>query len=323
MKKTTYGKALNEALAEEMERDDTIILMGEDVGHSPTPFGITDGLMDHFGARRVKNTPISESAIVGAAVGAAATGLRPIVEIMFIDFVGVCMDQIFNQAAKMRYMFGGQVSIPVVIRTTCGAGFCAAGQHSQSMEAWFAHVPGLKVVIPSTPYDAKGLLKSSIRDNNPVVFIENKVLYASEGEIPADDYLVPLGKAEVKKEGKDVTVVAWSRMVHTALSAAERLKEDDIDLEIVDLQTLTPLDKEAILNSVKKTGKCVVFHEACKTGGFGAEVAAVVADEAFDWLDAPIKRVTAPDTPVPFSPPMESFFIPNEERLIETVMAIK
>ena len=323
MKKITYGKALNEALAEEMERDDTIILMGEDVGHSPTPFGITDGLMDRFGTRRVKNTPISESAIVGAAVGAAATGLRPIVEIMFIDFVGVCMDQIFNQAAKMRYMFGGQVTIPVVIRTTCGAGFCAAGQHSQSMEAWFAHVPGLKVVIPSTPYDAKGLLKSSIRDNNPVVFIENKVLYASEGEIPADDYLVPLGKAEVKKEGKDVTVVAWSRMVHTALSAAERLKEDDIDLEIVDLQTLTPLDKETIINSVKKTGKCVVFHEACRTGGFGAEVAAVVADEAFDWLDAPIKRVTAPDTPVPFSPPMESFFIPNEERLIETVMAIK
>ena len=323
MKNIAYAGALSEAINEEMERDDTILMMGEDVGNPPTPFGITAGLIDRFGPKRVKNTPISESAIVGAAVGASATGLRPIVEIMFIDFVGTCMDQIFNQAAKMRYMFGGQVTLPMVIRTTCGAGFCAAGQHSQSLEAWFAHVPGLKVVMPSTPYDAKGLLKSSIRDNNPVVFIENKVLYASEGEIPEEDYVVPIGEAEIKREGKDVTVVTWSRMVQVALSAADRLKEEGIDVEVVDLRTIAPLDKETILNSVEKTGKCVVFHEACRTAGFGAEVAAIVADEAFDWLDGPIKRVTGPDTIVPFSPPMETWYVPDEENLIEVIKAME
>jgi len=323
MKKIAYAGAVNEALNEEMERDDTILLMGEDVGTIPTPFGITAGLVEKFGAKRVKNTPISESAIVGAAVGASVTGLRPIVEIMFIDFVGTCMDQIFNQAAKMRYMFGGQVSLPIVIRTTCGAGFCAAGKHSQSLEAWLAHVPGLKVVMPSTPYDTKGLLKAAIRDDNPVVFIENKVLYASEGEIPEEDYVVEIGKADVKKEGSDITVVAWSKMVNVALAAAEHLKEDGIDIEVVDLRTIVPMDKETVINSVKKTGKCVVFHEACKTGGFGGEVAAVVADEAFDWLDAPVKRVAAPDTTIPFSPLMESYFIPDEDNLIEVIKTIK
>ena len=321
MREVSYGRALNEAIAEEMRRDAAIYVAGEDVTIGGA-FGVTRGLKAEFGAKRVKDTPISETAIVGTAIGAAATGLRPVVDIMFIDFLGVCMDQLLNQAAKMRYMFGGKARLPLVIRAVCGAGFSGAAQHSQSLEALITHIPGLKVVMPATPYDAKGLLKSAIRDDNPVVFIEHKMLYGLKGPVPETEYLIPLGSAEVKREGKDVTIVAWSKMVHTALAAAERLGREGIDAEVVDLRTLEPLDKDAILKSVGKTGKLVILQEACLTGGFGAEVAALVADKGFDFLDAPIKRVAAPDTPVPFSPPLEDFFLPNEAKLVKAVLEI-
>jgi len=321
VREISYTRALNEALSEEMRRDAAIYVAGEDVTIGGA-FGVTRGLTTEFGTKRVKDTPISETAIVGSAIGAAATGLRPVVDIMFIDFIGVCMDQLLNQAAKMRYMFGGKAKLPLVIRTVGGAGFSAAAQHSQSLEALICHIPGLKVVMPATPHDAKGLLKSAIRDDNPVVFVEHKMLYGLKGPVPEDQYLIPLGRPEVKREGKDVTVVAWSRMVRTALAAALRLDQQGIDSEVVDLRTLKPMDTDTILKSVKKTGKLVILQEACLTGGFGAEVAALVADKGFDFLDAPIKRVAAPDTPVPFSPPLEGFFIPNEARLIEAVMEI-
>jgi pyruvate dehydrogenase E1 component beta subunit len=322
MRKLTIRAAINEALRQEMKRDPDVYVLGEDVGVFGGCFGVTAGLIDEFGPERVIDTPITESAIVGNAVGAAATGLRPVAEIMFMDFVGVTLDQIFNQAAKMRYMFGGKATIPMVIRTACGAGGSAAAQHSQSLEAWFMHVPGLKVVAPSTAYDAKGLLVSSIRDDNPVIFVEHKFIYDIEGEAPEELYTVPLGKADVKREGSDVTVIATMAMVHRALEAAEELSKEGISVEVVDPRTLQPLDNETIVGSIKKTHKVVIVHEAVKFAGPGAEIAAMIADEAFDYLDAPIKRVAAPFTPVPFSPVLEQEYIPSKKKIIAAVREV-
>ena len=316
-----YGQAIGAGLMHEMSRDPSVYVVGEDVATFPA-FGVTRILYETFGPTRVRDTPISETAIVGHAVGAAAAGLRPVAEIMFIDFLGICLDELANQAAKMHYMFGGKARIPMVLRTVCGAGISAAAQHSQSLEAWVAHVPGLKTVMPSTPADAKGMIIAAVRDDNPVVFIEHKVLYAMEGEVPEGEYVVPLGKADVKRAGSDVTIVSWSAMVHTALAAAELLAGDGIHAEGVDLRSLVPLDKETIFASLAKTNRLVIAHEAVRTGGFGAEVAAVVADEAFDLLDAPIRRVTAPDTPVPFSPVLEAAFVPDAERIKAAVLSL-
>ncbi len=318
----TFAQALNEAHKLEMQRDPNIYVAGEDVGVYGGIFGVTSGLLDQFGPKRVRDTPITESAIIGTAVGAASCGLRPVIELMFVDFIGVSMDQLFNQAAKMKYMFGGKAKIPMVLRATCGAGIGAAAQHSQCLEAWFMHVPGLKVVMPSTPYDAKGLLISAIRDDNPVVFLEHKILYALEGEVPDGTYTIPLGKADIKREGKDVTVIATAQAVHTALSAAGKLAGDGISVEVLDPRTLSPLDEDAILGSVRKTHRLVIVHEAVKFGGPGAEIAALVAEKAFDRLDAPILRIAAPFVPVPFSPPLEKEFIPSEEKVIRAVKTV-
>jgi len=323
MRKITYKEALREALREEMRRDSTVFLLGEDIGrYWGGAFKVTNGLAEEFGDERVRDTPISESAIIGAAVGAAITGTRPVAEIMFGDLTALAMDQIANQAAKIHYMFGGQVEVPLVIRTPFGAGVNIAAHHSQSLEAWFMHVPGLYVAVPSTPYDAKGLLKTAIRGSNPVFFCEHKLLYPIEGEVPEEEYTVPFGVADVKREGSDVTIVATLYMVHKALNAAEELEAEGISVEVVDPRTLAPLDKQTIISSVKKTGRLVVVSEDCKTAGVSAEIAAVVAEEAIDYLDAPIKRVAEPDTPIPFSPPLEQYVIPNEKSIIEAVREI-
>lgn len=322
MRQLSFAAALNEALREEMQRDPTIYVAGEDVGTYGGIFGVTAGLLDEFGEKRVKDTPITESAIIGSAVGAAAAGLRPVVELMFIDFIGVALDQLYNQGAKMKYMFGGKAKLPLVVRTTCGAGMGAAAQHSQCLEAWFMHIPGLKVAMPSTTYDAKGLLTTAIRDDNPVFFIEHKMLYGIEGDVPEEAYTVPFGQVDVKREGKDVTVVATAAMVHKALAAGDVLAAEGIEIEVVDPRTLTPLDGEGIIGSVKKTHRLVIVHEEVKHAGSGAEIAAIVAEEAFDYLDAPIKRVAAPFTPVPFSPALEGEFIPNEARIIAAVREV-
>lgn len=317
-----FAQALNDAHRVEMARDSNIYVAGEDVGVYGGIFGVTQGLLDQFGEERVRDTPITESAIIGTSVGAAAAGLRPVVELMFVDFIGVALDQLYNQAAKMKYMFGGKARIPMVVRSSCGAGIGAAAQHSQCLEAWFMHVPGLKVVMPSTPYDAKGLLISSIRDDNPVVFLEHKMLYGMEGEVPEGEYTIPLGEADIKREGSDVTVVATAQMVHLALSAAEKLSADGISMEVVDPRTLSPLDEDTILESVRKTHRLVIVHEEVKFAGSGAEIAAIVAEKAFDYLDAPILRVAAPFSPVPFSPSLEKVFIPSEEQIIEAVKTV-
>ncbi|SCM78803.1 Acetoin:2,6-dichlorophenolindophenol oxidoreductase subunit beta [uncultured Sporomusa sp.] len=321
MTEMTYAEAIRDGMRVEMQRDPNVFLWGEDVGCFGGCFGVTGKLYEEFPGR-VIDTPISETAIVGAAVGAAAAGLRPIAEIMFIDFMGVCMDELFNQAAKMRYMFGGKAKIPMVVRTPCGAGVSAAAQHSQSMEAWFTHIPGVKTVMPSTPADAKGLLAAAIRDDNPVVYIEHKQLMGVRGEVPAGEYVIPLGKADIKREGSDVTIVAWSWMVHKALAAAEALAAEGIQAEVLDPRTLVPLDKAAILQSVSKTSKLVIVHEAVRTGGFGGEIAAIVAEEGLDYLDAPIKRVTMPDVCIPFSPVLEQAVLPSEEKIIQAVKSL-
>jgi len=320
MKETRYIRAITEALNEEMARDADVFVIGEDVGGPGGAFSATKGLLETYGERRVKDTPISESAIVGVAIGAAIRGLRPVVEIMFADFLAVCMDQVVNQLAKMRYMFGGMYKLPVVIRTPCGGGLNAGPQHSQCLEAWFAHVPGLKVVMPATAHDAKGLLKSAIRDDNPVLFIEHKALYALKGEIPEEEYLVPLGKAEVRKVGKDVTVVATSRMVHEALAGANVLSEGGIDVEVIDLRTISPLDKETIFQSVEKTSRLVVAHEAVKAFGVGAEVAAMVCEEMIDRLSAPVARIGAPFVPAPFN--LENLYLPNSDDVVKAVKKV-
>jgi len=319
MKKISYLKAINEALSEEMERDSNVIIFGEDVGLFGGCFGVTQGLYNKFGPDRVRDTPISETAIAGLAVGGAATGIRPVAELMFVDFVGVAMDEIMNQAAKMRYMFGGKAKLPLVIRMPYGAGINAAAQHSQSLEALFTNIPGLKVVMPSTPYDVKGLLKSSIRDDNPVIFLEHKLLYGTTGEVPEEEYLIPLGKGDIKREGKDISVIATGLMVHRALEAADKLAEEGISVEIVDPRTLVPLDKEIIIDSVKKTGRAIIVHEAPKTGGFSGEIAAVIAEHAFPYLKTGIVRVCGKDTPVPFSPPLEKFYMPKVDNIIDGI----
>jgi len=320
----------------EMRRDPTVILMGEDVAGGATlphmqgenkeawggVLGASKGLVSEFGWDRIRDTPISESAFIGAAVGAASTGLRPIAELMFVDFLGVCFDQIFNQGAKMRYMFGGKAQVPMVIRTTIGAGFRAAAQHSECLYSIFTHIPGLKTVVPSTPYDAKGLFSAAIRDNDPVIFFEHKLLYGLEGEVPEDNYTIPLGVADVKREGKDLTIVTIGRMVHFSLEAAEKLSGDGVDVEVVDMRSLSPLDEETILNSVKKTHRLIVVDEDFPRCGMATDIVALVAGQAFDYLDAPPKMITPPHTLVPFSPVLEDAYIPSVDTIVATAQSL-
>jgi len=322
MRNMTYAEALREAILNEMRRDPTVFLLGEDIGRFGGTFGVTRGLIDEFGEDRVRDTPISETAITGVSIGAAATGMRPVAELMFMDFVTVAMDQLVNQAAKMRYMFGGKITIPMVLRMPAGAGIQAAAQHSQSLEAWFTHVPGLKVVYPSTPKDALGLMISAIRDDNPVVFVEHKVLYSMKGDVPDTNEPIPLGVADTKREGSDVTVVATGLMVHKALKAAEILSKEGIEAEVIDPRTLFPLDKEKIFNSLKKTHKVVIVTEEVKRGSWGGELAAMIAEEMFDYLDAQIVRIGALNTPIPFTTVLENVVIPNEEDIIKAVKSI-
>ncbi len=311
---------IQQTLRDEMLRDPNVVILGEDVTFGI--FGVTAGLVQEFGEERVLDTPISENIIAGAAVGAAMTGLRPVAEIEFGDFLTCCMDPIINQAAKMRFMTGGQVKMPLVIRTNTGAGFSAGAQHSQSLEAMLMHVPGLMIAVPSTPRDAKGLLTTAIRSDNPVLFFENKSMYFNSGKVPKGEYMIPFGKADIKRAGKDVTVVALASMVAKTLSVAERLQKDGISVEVVDPRTLAPLDRETIFESVKKTGRLVIVEEGCLTGGFGAEVAASAAKEVFDYLDAPIERVAAPDTPIPFAPMLEQTVVPDEDRIEEAIRGV-
>jgi pyruvate/2-oxoglutarate/acetoin dehydrogenase E1 component len=318
----SYVRAVVEAQAQLMRDDPTVFIAGEDVALYGGVFGTSRGLLEEFGPERVIDTPISESGIVGLAVGAAATGLRPIVEVMFMDFVGVCMDQMVNQLAKMRYMFGGKARLPVTIRTMFGAGRNMAAQHSQSLEAWFCHVPGLKVVMPSNPYDAKGLLVAAVRDDNPVIVCDHKLLLGAQGEVPEELYEVPLGQARVVREGSNFTIVATGRMVQESLTAAEMLKDDGLDVEVVDPRTLQPFDTETIVASLRKTHRALVAHEAVRFGGIGAEFAAQIQEEGFDYLDAPVGRVGAPFAPVPFSPPLEKAYIPDAARITAEVRRI-
>jgi pyruvate/2-oxoglutarate/acetoin dehydrogenase E1 component len=322
-----YRQALNEALHEEMGRDPMTCVLGEDIGSYGSPFKVTEGLYERFGEKRVRDTPISEAGFCGLAVGAAMTGLRPVVEVLYVDFIALAMDQIVNQAAKARYMFGGKAHVPLVIRAQGGGGRGNAAQHSQSLEMWFVHIPGLIVVQPSTPYDAKGLLKSAIRNDNPVVFLEHKLLYNTTGPVPDEEYLVPIGAADVKRAGDDVTIVATSRMVSFALNAAEKLAQQGIEAEVIDPRTLKPLDTESIVRSVQKTGRLVVVNEGHLTGGFTAEVAARVQREAFDWLDAPILQVATEDVPLPYAGPLELEALPAVEDIVnaaqETLRGIR
>jgi pyruvate/2-oxoglutarate/acetoin dehydrogenase E1 component len=316
MREITYRQALQEALREEMQRDEAVFLLGEDIAEFGGSYKVTSGLLDEFGAERVRNTPISEAAIVGAALGAALVGMRPVAELMYVDFCAIAMDQIVNQVAKVRYMFGGKAKASLVIRTQGGAGRSSAAQHAQSLEAWFMHVPGLKIAQPSTPYDAKGLLKTAIRDDNPVMFLEHKLLYPVQGPVPEEEYFIPFGVADIKRVGTDVTVVATSRMVHRALAAAEKLADEGIAVEVIDPRTLSPLDEDTILQSVRKTQRLVIAYEAYERGGVGAEIAALVANKALDYLDAPIERVASLNTPMPFSPKLENYVVPTEERIM-------
>jgi len=322
MKELNFRQAIGEAILEEMTRDPRVFIIGEDVGKMGGLMGELGDAYAKFGPERVRDTPLSEAAIMGAAVGAAITGMRPIAQLRFVDFLGVCWDEILNQATKMRYMFGGKISVPVVITALSGAGRRSAAQHSQSLEGMMSAIPGLKIVLPATSYDAKGLFKSAVRDGNPVLYFEHKLLMwtGPKSPVPEEEYLIPIGKADVKREGKDVTVVAAGCMVLKALKVADKLQQEKgISIEVVDPRTIKPLDKEAILNSVKKTGHLVCFIEECATGGFAQQVAAIVADEAFDYLDAPIKRVTAPDTPVPYGQYLEDVWIPSEDKLIKAI----
>ncbi len=326
MRELSFLEAINEALHEEMSRDERVYVIGEDVriGYGKGgAFGATNGLFAKFGPERVIDTPISESAIAGTSVGSALWGMRPVAEIMFSDFMALAMDHISNSAAKMRYAYAGEATVPVVFRMAIGAGVGAALHHSQSTEAWITNVPGLKVVMPSTPCDAKGLLKSAIRDDNPVVFFEHKFMYSRvKGPVPEEEYLVPLGQADLKKPGEDLTIIAYGAMVHQALSAAEILEREGIKVEVLDPRSLIPLDRKTIVESVKKTGRVVIVHEAPTFGGFGGEIAATIADEAFYSLDAPIKRVGAPFTPVPASPILEKFYLPDAEKIVRAAKEI-
>jgi acetoin:2,6-dichlorophenolindophenol oxidoreductase subunit beta len=320
MREITYLEAVREAMSIEMRKNKDVYILGEDIGVYGGAFGVTRGMIEEFGPERVRNTPISEAGIAGAAVGSALTGMRPILEIQFSDFITIALDQMVNQAAKIRYMYGGKGKVPMVLRTPSGSGTGAAAQHSQSLEAWVAHIPGLKVVQPSTAYDAKGLLKAAMDDDNPVIFYEHKLLYKTSSEVPEEEYSIPLGKADIKREGSDVTIVATAIMVHKALEAAKELEKEGISVEVVDPRTIVPLDKETIVNSVKKTGKLIVVHEAVKRGGIGGEIASVVAEsEAFDYLDAPIRRLGGAESPIPYNPELEKAHIPQVPDIITAV----
>ena len=313
----TFGQAINEAIAEEMRRDERVFIMGEDVAEAGTPFKVLVGLVDEFGPERVLDTPISEAGIAGIGVGLAMTGMRPIVDIMFGDFVGLVMDQMFNQAAKIHYMSGGKLNVPLVLRTTMGATRRSAAQHSQSLHAWLSHIPGIKVVVPSTPYDAKGLMKTAIRDENPVAIFEDKMQYAVKGPVPEKEYLIPFGVADIKRVGTDITLVATSSMVYVALEAAERLQEIGVSAEVVDPRTTSPLDKETLINSARKTSRAIVLDEGYNHFGTTAELAATIAEGAFYYLDAPVKRMGAMDVPIPFSPVLEDLTVPTPEAVID------
>jgi pyruvate/2-oxoglutarate/acetoin dehydrogenase E1 component len=318
----TFAQAIREALAEEMRRDPTVCLMGEDVAEAGTPFKVLSGLVEEFGKDRVLDTPISEAGFTGLAVGAAMTGLRPIVDIMFGDFITLTMDQMVNQAAKVHYMSGGKWKVPMVMRTTLGATRRSAAQHSQSLHAWFSHVPGLKVVLPSTPYDAKGLLKTAIRDENPVVFFEDKMMYKLKGPVPSEEYTIPLGVADIKREGDDVTLIATSSMVQVALGAASLLEEAGISAEVVDPRTTWPLDEKTLIDSAKKTSRVIVLDEGYERYGVTAEIASVIAEGAFYDLDAPVKRMGAMHVPIPFSPPLEDVTVPTDRTVFEAARTL-
>lgn len=320
MREITYLEAVREAMEQEMRKNDDVFILGEDIGLYGGAFGVTRGMLEEFGPERIRNTPISESAISGTAVGSALTGMRPIMELQFSDFITIAMDQMVNQAAKLRYMYGGKGNVPMVLRTPSGSGTGAAAQHSQSLEAWMTHIPGLKVVQPSTAYDVKGLLKAAIDDPNPVIFYEHKLLYATKMDVPEEQYSIPLGKADVKREGTDVTIVATAMMVHRSLEAATVLEKEGISVEVVDPRTLVPLDEETIIKSVSKTGKLVVVHEAVKRGGYGGEIASMIAEsEAFDYLDAPIKRLGGVEAPIPYNPELEKMAVPQVSDIVEAV----
>ncbi|HLF26472.1 MAG TPA: alpha-ketoacid dehydrogenase subunit beta [Anaerolineae bacterium] len=313
----TFAEAIREALAEEMRRDPRVFIVGEDVAEAGTPFKVLSGLVEEFGPERVIDSPISEAGITGLGVGVALTGLRPVVDIMFGDFITLTMDQMVNQAAKVHYMSGGKLKAPLVLRTTLGATRRSAAQHSQSLHAWFSHIPGLKVVIPSTPYDAKGLLKTAIRDDNPVAFFEDKMMYKLKGPVPAEEYTIPFGVADVKRAGADITLVATSSMVQVALGAAKLLDEIGVSAEVIDPRTTAPLDKQALIDSAKKTSRAIVVDEGYERYGVTAELASIIAEGAFYYLDAPVKRIGALDVPIPFSPPLEDATVPNEQMVFE------
>jgi pyruvate dehydrogenase E1 component beta subunit len=319
MRELTYADALREALREEMLRDPNVILLGEEIGVFNGVYKVTRGLLDEFGPERVRDTPISEAAITGAAVGLALAGMRPVAEIMYMDFLPICMDQLVTQAAKMRFMSGGQLKVPMVLRTQYSLGRQHGAQHSQFTPSWFLQVPGLKVVLPATPHDAKGLLTSAIRDENPVLFVESGLLYRTKGPVPEGEYTIPLGVADVKRKGDDVTIVGVSRCVNESLSAAKTLEEKGVSVEVIDIRTLQPLDLQTILDSVKRTARLVIVSDDVKTGGVGAEISAAVTENAFDYLDAPVMRVACPDTPIPFSPPLEQLYMPNADKVIQAV----
>ena len=318
-RKIKYREALNEALREEMQRDTSVFLMGEGIAERGGSYKVTVGLLDEFGAERVIDTPLAEASFTGMGVGAAITGMRPVVEILFVDFSMLVMDQIVNQAAKYKFMTGGTGKVPMVLRTQGGVGNSLAAQHSQSLEALFYHIPGLELAAPSTPYDAKGLLKSAIRCDDPVVLMEHKLLYMTEGEVPEEEYLIELGKGDIKRQGKDVTLIAWSNMVPRALTAAQKLAEENIEVEVIDPRTLVPLDKNLLLDSVRKTEHVVIVQEAVRRGGVASDIASIIQSEAFDYLDAPIEIVAGKNTPIPFNLNLEKACVPQEEDIIEAV----
>ena len=315
----TYSEAIREALREELKNDPQVFLMGEDIGIYGGAFAVTLGLYEEFGPERVIDTPISEAAIIGAAAGASLVGMRTVAEIQFSDFIAIGMDQLVNQAAKIRFMFGGKASVPMVVRAPIGSGTGAAAQHSQSQEAWYAHVPGLKVVLPSNPADAKGLLKSAIRDDNPVIFLEHKLLYKTKGVVPEEEYLIPLGKADVKRTGADLTIIGYSNLIPKSLQAAEKLAQEGIDVEVLDLRSLRPLDTEAIAQSIQKTHRALVVYEAPQLGGFGAEVAAFIGEKCFDDLDSPVMRLGGLEMPPPYNPRLEKQLVPQVEDIVNGV----
>lgn len=322
MKKMSVSAAIREGMHEEMVRDKNVIMVGEDLGRMGSPFAITMGFLDEFGPNRVIETPISEGSFTGMSVGAAMRGMRPVVELMYVDFIGVAMDQVMNQAAKMRYMTGGQVNVPMVLRAPQGSGRRNAGQHSQCLETLFTHIPGLKVVCPSSAKDAKGLIKAAIRDDDPVIFLEHKLLYAKKEDVPEEEYIIPLGKADIKREGKDVTVITWSRQVYFALEAAEELAKQGIEVEVLDLRSLVPLDWDAIKESVSKTHNVVIVHEGVKRSGFGGELSAQITEELFDELDSPVTRVAALNVVPPFAPTLEDVFFPHPEDIVKAVKKV-